>query len=265
MKASLKRAFVDTLPVMTGYIVLGFGFGIILKSGGHSMLLALCMSLFIYAGSMQYAAIGLMTGGASMISVFLTTLAVNARHIFYGISMLDKYRGVGKRKPYLIFSLTDETYSLVCRDSLGVPEEKRGDYYLLVSVINHLWWITGTLLGAGVGSLVSFNTEGIDFALTALFLTVFIEGFITAKSKLPALIGVGASVLFLLILGQDNFLIPAMLLIALLLCVIPEAGDDSDKSRCDSESTDGNNEKTDTALVDKAPEGADEGQVTDGE
>lgn len=256
MKPAFKRAFLDTLPVMTGYIVLGFGFGIILKSGGHSILLALAMSAFIYAGSMQYAAIGLMTGGASMISVFLTTLAVNARHIFYGISMLDKYRGVGKRKPYLIFSLTDETYSLVCRDNLGVPDEKRADYYLFVSVINHLWWITGTLLGAGVGSLVSFNTEGIDFALTALFLTVFIEGFITAKSKLPALVGVGASVLFLLTVGQDNFLIPAMLLIALLLCVIPETS---------AETTDGEGNNTADSSDNEVPEGADEGQVSDGE
>ncbi len=238
MQKTLKRAFLDTVPVMTGYIVLGFGFGIILKSGGHSILLALCMSLFIYAGSMQYVAIGLFGGGASMLTVFLTTLMVNARHIFYGISMLDKYRGTGLKKPYLVFSLTDETYSLVSRDNLPVSCERRGDYYLFVSVINHIWWILGTVLGATVGSLVSFNTEGIDFALTALFLTVFIEGCITAKNRIPAVVGIGASVLFLVLVGQDNFLIPAMLVIAAVLCLIPDNDTEqelTDAAECESD------------------------------
>ncbi len=228
MSRTLKRAFLDTIPVMAGYIVLGFGFGIVLKSGGGGILLAACMSIFIYAGSMQYVAIGLFSG-ASMLTVFLTTVMVNARHIFYGISMLDKYRGMGAKKPYLIFSLTDETYSLVSRDVLSVSEERRGNYYLFVSLINHFWWISGTLLGATVGSLVSFNTEGIDFALTALFLTIFIEGCIKAKNRIPALVGVCASVLFLVLVGQDNFLIPAMLIIAILLCLMPDVGGEVDE------------------------------------
>lgn len=219
MKGTLKKALVDTLPVLTGYLVLGFGFGIIMKAGGYGILLALSMSLLVYAGSMQYAAIGLFGAGASLVTVAVTTLMVNARHIFYGISMLDKYKGMGKAKPYLIFSLTDETYSLVCSDGLVLPESERKRYYVFVSVFNHSYWVIGTLLGVIVGSLISFNTEGIDFALTALFVTVFLEQWLSMKKYIPQLIGVGVSLACLLIFGGEKFLIPSMLIIALLLCL----------------------------------------------
>lgn len=222
MKATIKKAFIDTVPVLTGYLVLGFGFGIIMKSGGYGILLSLAMSLLIYAGSMQYAAISLFGAGASIVTIAVTTLMVNARHIFYGISMLDKYKGMGAAKPYLIYSLTDETYSLVCRDIVPVPESQRKKYYVFTSVFNHFYWVLGTALGVLVGSLISFNTEGIDFALTALFVTVFLEQWLTAKKYIPALIGVGVSVICLLIFGSDKFLIPAMLIIALLLCLYKE-------------------------------------------
>ena len=224
MKKIMKKAFIDTIPVLTGYLVLGFGFGIILKSNGYGIWVAFAMSLLIYAGSMQYVAIGLLTSGASLVTAALTTLMVNARHLFYGISMLDKYKNTGKRKPYLIFSLTDETYSLVCNDNPDIPEEKRKDYYLLVSLFDQMYWIVGSLLGAAVGSIVKFNSEGIDFALTALFLTVFIEQWMTTKKHTPAMIGVGVSVICLLIFGSENFLIPTMLVIALLLCLYKEEG-----------------------------------------
>lgn len=224
MKKILKQAFVATIPVLTGYLVLGFGFGIILNAAGYGILHAFAMSLFIYAGSMQYVAIGLFTGGASLITIALTTLMVNARHLFYGISMIDKYKGVGRRKPYLIFALTDETYSLVCNDMPDVPQECRSDYYLLVSLFNHIYWITGSVLGAAVGALVQFNSEGIDFALTALFVTVFLEQWMSTKKHLPALIGVGASVVCLVIFGSEKFLVPTMLVIALLLCLYKDRG-----------------------------------------
>ena len=222
MKKMLKPAFVATLPVLTGYLVLGFGFGIIMQANGYGILLAFAMSFFIYAGSMQYVAIGLLTGGASLLTVALTTLMVNARHLFYGISMLDRYKHVGKKKPYLIFSLTDETYSLVCCDNPSIPAVSRTDYYFLVSLLNHLYWVIGSLLGAAVGSLIHFNTQGIDFALTALFITVFVEQWLTTKKHIPALLGVGASLFCLLLFGRDHFLIPAMLLIALSLCLYKE-------------------------------------------
>jgi len=222
VKKTLKAAFLATIPVLTGYLVLGFGFGIILHAEGYGILLALAMSVFIYAGSMQYVAIGLFTGGASLITVALTTLMVNARHLFYGISMLEHYRGTGRRKPYLIFALTDETYSLVCGDVAGVPQEERKHYDLFVSLLNHLYWITGSVLGAAVGTLLEFNSEGIDFALTALFLTVFLEQWLTTKKHAPAVIGTAVSAVCLVLFGGENFLIPAMLVIALLLCVYKE-------------------------------------------
>ena len=222
MKKVFKPALAATLPVMAGYLILGFGFGIIIKANGYSTVLAAAMSIFIYAGSMQYVAIGLMTGGASLITTALTTLMVNIRHLFYGVSMLEKYQNTGKAKPYLIFALTDETYSLVCGELPGLAPEDRTNYELLVSLLNHLYWIVGSIAGAVTGSLIRFNSQGIDFALTALFLTVFTDQWLTAKKHGPALIGLGASVASLLIFGKDNFLIPAMLIIALTLCLYKE-------------------------------------------
>lgn len=222
MRKTLKSAFIATIPVMTGYLVLGFGFGIILKANGYGTILAFVMSLIIYAGSMQYVAIGLLTGGASLITVALTTLMVNARHLFYGISMLDKYKNTGKRKPYLIFALTDETYSLVCNDNLGLSPNERKNYYFFVSLFNQIYWVVGSVLGAVVGSIVKFNSEGIDFALTALFLTVFIEQWLTTKKHASAIIGIVVSVICLVLFGSEKFLIPAMLVMSLLLCLYKE-------------------------------------------
>ena len=199
MKKIVRQAFVSTLPVLTGYLVLGLGFGIILKVNGYGVFLAFVMSLIVYAGSMQYVAIGLMTAGASLITVALTTLTVNARHLFYGISLLDKYNNTDKRKPYLIFALTDETYSLVCNDDLNLSTKERNNYYFFVSLFNHMYWVTGSVLGAFMGSVVKFNSEGIDFALTALFLTVFIEQWISTKKHFPAIIGVVVSVVCLMV------------------------------------------------------------------
>ncbi len=227
MKHTVKTAFVDTIPVLTGYLVLGFGFGIILKSAGYGIFMSFIMSTFIYAGSMQYVAVGLLTGGASLITVALTTLMVNARHLFYGISMLEKYKGIGKRKTYLIFALTDETYSLVCGDKQNIAPEDRTNYYFFVSLFDHLYWIVGSVTGALAGTLIKFNTEGIDFALTALFLTIFLEQWLNSKDHIPAIIGVVISAVCLLIFGSEKFLIPAMLVIALLLCLY-KGGKDND-------------------------------------
>jgi len=226
MKKTVKQAFIDTIPVLTGYLVLGFGFGIILKSNGYGTLLAFAMSLFIYAGAMQYVAIGLLTSGASLITTALTTLMVNARHLFYGISMLEKYKNAGKRKPYLIFALTDETYSLVCNDNPNISEKERNNYYLLVSFFNQTYWVAGSVFGALAGSVIKFNSEGIDFALTALFLTVFIEQWISTKKHVPAIIGVAVSVICLIIFGSEKFLIPAMLVMSILLCMYKEREDE---------------------------------------
>ena len=216
-KHLLRRAFVATLPVMAGYVVLGTGFGILFQSKGYGILWAMAMSIFIYAGSMQYLAVDLLTGGVGLIAAAVTTLMVNARHLFYGISMLEKYRDVGKAKPYLIFGLTDETYSLVCTDPVDMEPRQRNGYYVLVTLLNHLYWVGGSVLGAVAGTVLRFNSEGIDFALTALFLVVFLEQWLTSEKHGPALIGVGVSVLSLLIFGADSFLIPATIGIGILL------------------------------------------------
>ncbi len=216
MKNQLKKAFLHTLPVMAGYIVLGLGFGIILQKNGYGILWSLCMSLFIYAGSMQYVAVSLLTGGASLISAALTTLMVNARHLFYGISMIERYRGTGKKKPYLIFALTDETYSLVCNADEGEPRITHR-YYLLVSLFNQSYWVAGCVLGSLVGMSITFDTRGIDFAMTALFVTVFVEQWRNTKNHIPAIVGVICSLLCLLVFGAESFLIPSMIAISICL------------------------------------------------
>lgn len=216
MKKLIKTVVIKTLPVMAGYIVLGFGFGLIAEENGYGILWAFAMSLFIYAGSMQYVAVSLLTLGASLLTVALTTLMVNARHLFYGITMIEPYKKAGKYKPYLIFGLTDETYSLVCsgKSPDGLDFHK---YSFLVSVFNQCYWILGSVLGALAGSLVSFNTAGVDFAMTALFITVFVEQWKSTKNHLPALLGVFVSVVCLLIFDADSFLIPSMICIGLIL------------------------------------------------
>lgn len=211
-KETFQQAFLNTIPILTGYVCLGFGFGILMQQAGYSILWGLAMSLFIFAGSMQYVAVGLLTGGAGLLTTALTTLVVNARHLFYGISMVDTYKGTGRKKPYLIFALTDETYSLVAGGE--VPEGcDRQLYWLLVSAMDQSYWVAGTLLGGCVGNLLKINYAGIDFALTALFVTIFTEQWLTAKDHRPALIGLGCSVACLLLFGADSFLIPAMLTI----------------------------------------------------
>ncbi len=218
-KKIFKPAFIVSIPVLTGYMCLGFGFGVMLASKGYGIFEAFIMCLTIFSGSMQYVAVGMLAGGASLFTVAITTLLVNERYLFYGISMLDKFKHIGPRKYYLILGLTDETYSILCSENPDVPSELKKDYYLLVAMLNHSYWITGGVLGATVGSLVSFNSEGIDFVLTALFITVFIEQWFSTKNHNPAVIGVLVSVICLLIFGSEYFLIPTMIIIVALLCI----------------------------------------------
>ena len=215
-KQSVRAAFADTLPVMTGYVFLGFGFGILMHQAGFGAIWSVAMSLFIYAGSMQYLAVGLLTGGASLLTCALTTLVVNARHLFYGISMVDAYKGTGRKKPYLIFALTDETYSLVSRGQFpkGVPSQ---DYCLLVSLFDQIYWVAGTALGALAGDLLPINFQGIEFVLTALFVTIFVEQWLSTQDHFPAIVGLAATAVCLMVFGKDVFLIPSMGLIAAIL------------------------------------------------
>ena len=222
-KKNLRAAFVDTLPVMTGYVFLGFGFGLLMYQNGYGLLWSGAMSLFIYAGSMQYVAVSMLAGAADLVTVAVTTLLVNARHLFYGISMVDAYKGAGRKKPYLIFALTDETYSLVSRDQIPEGMSRHG-YCLLVSFLDHCYWVLGTLLGALAGSLLPVDLQGIEFVLTALFVTIFVEQWLSVKDHRPAVTGVSVTLGCLLLFGRDLFLIPSMILIALLLTLMRKTG-----------------------------------------
>lgn len=218
-KQAVRSAFLDTIPVMTGYVFLGFGFGILMQQNGYGVFWAGAMSLFIYAGAMQYVTVPLLTSGAGLVTAALTAFVVNARHLFYGISMVEAYKGAGRKKPYIIFALTDETYSLVTREQ--VPEGlSRHGYCFLVSLFDQCYWVAGTVLGSLAGSLIPINYEGVDFALTALFVTIFVEQWLSTKNHLPAIIGVSATILSLLIFGSDVFLIPAMIFIATALILM---------------------------------------------
>lgn len=190
---TIRYVFVRSLPIMAGYIVLGLGFGVLLQSKGYGAGWALVMSGLIYAGSMQYVAIDLLAGGASLISAAIMTLMVNARHLFYGISMLERYKDTGAAKPYLIFALTDETYSVVC---------------------------SGGVAGALLGSVLPFDTTGIDFSMTALFLVVMTEQWKASRDHTPALVGLGVSLVCLLVFGSSDFLIPSMVGITAALTVL---------------------------------------------
>jgi len=218
-KEMIKTAFLRTLPVMAGYMVLGIGFGITLENNGYGIWWALAMSGLIYAGSMQYVAIPLLTSGASLISTAFTTLMVNARHLFYGISMIDKYKGAGNKKPYMIFALTDETYSLVCQEDC--PEGM--DYHtlcLFISIFNQMYWVTGSVLGSLLGAVIPFDTTGVDFSMTALFVTVFVEQWLSTKNHIPAVLGLLSSAICLIVFGQEHFLIPSMIAITVLMAVL---------------------------------------------
>lgn len=216
---TIKQAFYKSIPVLAGYVVLGIGFGILMQNAGYGVLWAASMSILIYAGSMQYVGIGLLTGGASILTAIITTIMVNARHLFYSISMIDTYKHSGKSKPYLIFSLTDETYSLLCDGQ--VPSGASPELYrFFVSFFDHCYWIIGTIIGNLLGAVLPFSTAGIEFSMTALFVASFTEQWLATKDHIPALTGLLCTLLCLIVFGQDEFLIPAMLLITLVLTLL---------------------------------------------
>lgn len=219
MRKAIKVAFPYSLPIMAGYVILGFGFGLLLVSKGYNVLWALAMSIFIYAGSMQYVAIDLLASGAGLIATAIMTLMVNARHLFYGLSMIIRYRDMGKAKPYLIFGLTDECYSVVSH--VEVPEDvNKRQFYFVFTLMNHIYWITGSVLGAVFGTLVPINTKGVDFSMTALFVVIVVDNLISPGKRMTSFVGIGASVICLLIFGANNFLIPSMVAIAALLIIL---------------------------------------------
>ena len=222
-RKALTKTFLDTVPVLTGYLFLGMGFGILLNEKGYGVPWAAAMALVMFAGSGQYLAVELLATHASLVTTAIATLLVNARHLFYGISLLDAYKDAGKKKAYMIFGLTDETYSLVTQTE---PPEgmKRHTYCFLVTLFDHIYWIIGCCLGSLAGAFLPISFEGVEFVLTALFVTMFVEQWLSHKDHFPAISGVISTLLCLLIFGKEIFLIPSMVLIAILLTVIPKAG-----------------------------------------
>lgn len=217
-KKTFQKAFKDSLPVFAGYLCLGAGFGILLYDAGYSIWWALLMSLTIYGGAMQYVGVDLLSSGASLIATALMTVMINARYFFYSLSSLKRYAKVGKAKPYLIFSLTDETFSLINRpDATDGVDAKR--YYLYLSALDQSYWILGGICGMVLGRLLPIDTAGVEFVMTALFVTIFIDQWKQTKQHLPALLGVGISLLFLLVLGADAFVIPAMVALTVILAL----------------------------------------------
>lgn len=230
-KKTVKTAFIASIPIMAGYIMLGMGFGILLSEKGYGPLWALFMSIVMFAGSMQYVGVDLLASGASLISTAIMTLMVNARHLFYGISMIDKYRGAGKKKFYMVFGLTDENYSLLC--DVNLPDDvDRHTYSFLVTLFNHCYWITGCVSGNIIGTVVPFEFNGVEFVLTAVFVAIFTEQWLSTKDHVPAIIGVVSTLLCLIIFGNENFLIPSMIVITIALTVlrrIRKKGEKNDK------------------------------------
>ncbi|MDR0819839.1 MAG: AzlC family ABC transporter permease [Oscillospiraceae bacterium] len=208
-KGVVRAAFPHTIPVLTGYIFMGMAFGILLASKGYGPIWAFVMGLTIYAGSGQFVAVGLMASGFDPINAFLVTLMVNARHVFYGISLLERFKRYGKAKYYMIFALTDETFALhlSAKPPEGMDEEK---FYLTISVMDHLYWIIGCVLGGLIGSALPINSVGIDFVMTALFVVIFLDQWKQKQNRVPALIGLGASIICRLIFGPDFFILACM-------------------------------------------------------
>lgn len=202
-----------------GYLAIGIAFGLMLEAIGYHVLWALLMSLTIYAGSAQYLGVELLATGAALPQVALLTFIINFRHLVYGLSMLEKFRGMGWRKLYMIFALTDETYALLSSASVpdGVDPKQ---FYFTVSWLDHLYWITGSVIGSVAGSLIQFNREGIEFAMTALFVVIAVDQWQTYRSHLPALIGAGVTLLSLLFFGPENLLLPALAAIVILLLIL---------------------------------------------
>ena len=214
--AAIKAAFPYSVPILTGFLFLGIAYGIYMKVSGFSAVWSFLISLLVFAGSMQFVAVDLLTAAFNPLGALLLTLMVNARHLFYGLSMLEKYKNAGKKKWYLIFGLIDETFSINC--TVTVPQGvEPGWFYFYITLLNQIYWVAGATLGGIFGSLLAFNTEGLEFVMTALLFVLFLEQLLKEKNFFTAFTGVGVSLLCLWIFGSDRFIIPAMLAIVAVL------------------------------------------------
>lgn len=215
---TLYFAFKMSLPVLFGYLFLGSAFGIMLYEAGYNFIWAIIISIFVYAGSGQFLLVSMLTSHAALSDIAIMTFFVNSRHIFYGISFIEKFRSYSWRYPYLIFSLTDETYG-VNSSFFDVPKGvNEGDARFLIGLFDHIYWIIGSVIGSLAGQLIKIDFTGIDFSMTALFTVIFIDQMRASKSKLPGIIGIFCAIICLLIFGADKFLLPSLIVtVAILL------------------------------------------------
>ena len=216
---ALKCAFPHTIPIFAGFCFLGMTYGIYMKVSGFAFWYPMLMSLVIYGGSLEFVAVSMLLAPYAPVQCFLMALMIQARHLFYGIAMLDKFKGLGWKKPYLIFGMCDETFSINC--TAEIPEDvDRGWFYFFVTLLNQIYWVLGATAGGLVGGLIRFNTEGLDFVMTAMFVVIFLEQWRKEKRHDSAAVGMAASVVCLAIFGADNFLIPTMVCILAVLTAL---------------------------------------------
>lgn len=218
-RKALAAAFPITVPVLMGYLAIGIAFGLMLEAIGYNVIWAFFMSLSIYAGSGQYLGVELLATGAVLGQVALLTFLINFRHLVYGLSMLEKFRGMGKRKWYMIFSLTDETYALLAGAN-PPPGVSPRDFYFSVAVLDHCYWILGSVIGSVAGALLKFDTTGVEFAMTALFLVIAVDQWKSYRSHIPAILGAVATLVCLKLVGADAMLLPALAIIVVVLLVL---------------------------------------------
>lgn len=227
----LKKAFITSIPILFGYLFLGIAFGVLLSQAGFNFVWAFFASLTIYAGTGQFLLVSLLLENASLVLVAAMTLFINCRHIFYGISFVDRFKKMGKAYPYMIFSLTDETYSLLCaeRDKKGYDKDNKKLFY--IALFDHLYWIMGSVIGALMGQYIPIDFTGIDFSMTALFLVIFLDQQKGNKERVPVIAGLLVAAACLLIFGSDKFLLPALLITVLCVCIYlkKKGGNENDK------------------------------------
>ena len=215
-KTALKKAFPYTIPILTGFLFLGISYGIYMRALGFSAVYPIFMSLLIFAGSMEFVTASMLLSGFNPLGAALLTLMVNARHIFYGITMITKYKDVGKKKWYLIFGLCDESFSINC--SVDVPEGvDKGWFYFWVTLLNQFYWVLGATLGALLGSLITVDSKGLEFVMTALFVVIFLDNWLKEQNHFSAVLGIFVSMACLVVFGAEKFLVPAMCAIFLVL------------------------------------------------
>jgi len=215
---ALKAAFPYTIPVFTGFTFLGISYGVLMTVSGFPAWCPILISVAVYGGSLQFAAVAMLLSAFAPAEVFAVALMVQARHLFYGITMISRYNNTGWKKFFLIFGMSDETFSINC--STKPPEDIDRPWLMRwVTLLDGAYWVGGTAVGAVLGNFITFNTEGLDFAMTAMFVVIFIEQWLKDKKHYTAVIGAAASVVCLLIFGADSFLIPTMLCILILLAI----------------------------------------------